>query len=120
TSTSVTLTANTIGTGGNSIVLTGDGVSDINTLIANWNIANPSNQVTLTSGNGLQIPSNLATASLSGGINAGVIGLSGGFLATIQLSGGTGGTTLVTAGLNGAPPSSGTLTKTSGTGDATI
>jgi hypothetical protein len=54
--TNVTLTALTAGTTGNSIVLAGDGVSSIYTLIAAWNVANPSNQVVLTSGNGDQIP----------------------------------------------------------------
>lgn len=68
---SITLTANTIGTVGNSIVLTGDGTSSIATLISNWNTANPSNQVTLTAGIGTQIPSIGATIPLSGGVNSG-------------------------------------------------
>lgn len=63
---SVTLTANNVGSAGNSIVLAGDGTSSINTLISNWNTANPSNQVTLTSGNGTQVPDAGTYASYTG------------------------------------------------------
>lgn len=62
----VTLTANNIGSAGNSIVLPGDGTSSITTLISTWNTANPSNQVTLTSGNGTQIPDAGTYATFSG------------------------------------------------------
>jgi len=99
TSTSVTLTANNLGTNGNSIVLTGNGVSTITTLIANWNAANPSNQVSLTSGSGSQVPA-IGTTSLAGGLS---------------------GTPLVTNGNFSAPNTApSVLTKISGTGDATI
>lgn len=67
TATPITLTAATAGTGGNSIELTGDGTSTINLLISAWNTANPSNEVSLTSGDGTQIPSNGATAQLANG-----------------------------------------------------
>jgi hypothetical protein len=43
----------------------------INDEISTWNTANPGNQVTLSSGDGTQIPSNGASAQLSGGLNAG-------------------------------------------------
>jgi hypothetical protein len=70
TSTGITITANTPGSPGNSIVITGDGTSSFATLISNWNTANPSNQITLTAGNGAQIPANHASLALSGGIAA--------------------------------------------------
>jgi len=68
--TDVTLTAVTAGTVGNSIALTGDGTSSISSLISAWNIANPSNQVGLTSGDGTQIPSLSAVIQLANGANA--------------------------------------------------
>ena len=43
----------------------------INDEIATWNAANPSNQVSLSSGDGTQIPSNGANAQLSGGFDLG-------------------------------------------------
>jgi hypothetical protein len=64
--TSVTITANTIGTVGNSVVLDADGTSSISTLITAWNTANPSNTITLTSGDGTQIPSAGTYAMYSG------------------------------------------------------
>jgi hypothetical protein len=69
TSTSVTLTANYAGIIGNSIALSFSG-STIFAAVAAWNASNPTNEVTLTSGNGAQIPST-QTVTLSGGINAG-------------------------------------------------
>jgi len=66
--TSVTVTAANGGTVGN-ITLTGDGVKDIATLISDWNTANPTNTVTLTSGSGIQVPTALATLPLTGGVN---------------------------------------------------
>ena len=68
TSTPVTLTAVTSGPNGNSIILTFNGSTSINTAISNWNTANPNNQITLTSGDGPQIPSNTSSAQPSGGI----------------------------------------------------
>lgn len=49
----ITITANTSGSAGN-ISLTLDGTSTLATLITNWNTANPSNQLTLTLGDGAQ------------------------------------------------------------------
>ena len=66
----ITLTAVTIGAGGNLILLVGDGTSSINTLITNWNTANASNTVALTIGDGTQIPSLGAQIKLAGGLNA--------------------------------------------------
>src|ERR1700722_15179958 len=64
TATPVTITANVAGTAGNSVVLTGDGVSTINVLIANWNTANPGNTIALTLGDdGTQTPTGGSTAS---------------------------------------------------------
>jgi hypothetical protein len=66
----VTITASTVGTAGNSITLTFDGVDDVNTVLAAWNAANPSNQATLNSGVGSQVPNNGDSIQLSGGVNA--------------------------------------------------
>jgi hypothetical protein len=68
--TNITLTADHAGVAGNSIMLTGDGTSSITTLVAAWNTANPSNTVSLTSGDGTQIPSVGAMITLAGGINS--------------------------------------------------
>lgn len=68
--TNVTITAVTPGAAGNSILLTGDGTSTITQLISAWNIANPSNQATLSSGDGTQIPNAAAAIQLAGGVNA--------------------------------------------------
>jgi len=67
--TNITITANNLGVGGNSILLTGNGTSSVSTLIAAWNTANPSNQATLSAGDGTQVPSLGATIMLSGGVN---------------------------------------------------
>ena len=64
--TSVTITATNIGTIGNSVILDADGTSSINTLIANWNTANPGNTIALTSGDGTQIPLIGVAATYSG------------------------------------------------------
>jgi hypothetical protein len=45
---SVTITANNLGSGGNSVLLVGNGTSSISSLISAWNTANPSNMITLT------------------------------------------------------------------------
>jgi hypothetical protein len=68
TSTAVTITANNVGTGGNSVTLNFDGVTSINTAITNWNTANPSNTISLTAGDGTQIPTVGALVQLSGGM----------------------------------------------------
>lgn len=65
--TNIVLTANSAGTAGNSILLTGDGTSTVAALITAWNSAHPSNQVSLTSGSGTQIPANAAAIALAGG-----------------------------------------------------
>lgn len=70
TATPVTLTAVVAGSAGNSISLVFTGSDSINLAITNWNTANPSNTVALTAGNGAQVPSNGATAPLTGGIDA--------------------------------------------------
>jgi hypothetical protein len=74
----ITLTAANIGAGGNSILLTGNGAADIATLIANWNTANPGNQVTQTAGISTQVPAVGALMQLSGGVEPETITLSGG------------------------------------------
>ena len=49
------------------VVLTGDGVKTINTLISEWNAANPSNLMALVEGNGLQVvPSGAEIVFLNG------------------------------------------------------
>ena len=62
--TDVLITANNAGTGGNITLLAVSG-NDIEQMITNRNIANPTNTVTLTSGNPEQIPT--ANIVLSGG-----------------------------------------------------
>lgn len=70
TGTSVTITAQNPGTVGNSVALVFDGSTDISAIINSWNTSNPSNMVTLTSGNGSQIPF-AQTLDLANGINPG-------------------------------------------------
>jgi hypothetical protein len=67
----VTITADTIGVAGNSITLTFDGVDDVDTVLSTWNAANPSNQATLSSDNGGQIPEDGDSLTLSGGTATG-------------------------------------------------
>jgi hypothetical protein len=69
----VTITANTAGTAGNSITLTFDGVDDVDTVLAAWNTANPSNQATRQEGDGGQVPEDGDSLTLSGGV-AGIAG----------------------------------------------
>ena len=64
--TPINITANVSGPGGN-ITLTGDGTSTVAQLIAAWNLANPTNTVTLTAGDGSQIPTNATPITLGGG-----------------------------------------------------
>lgn len=66
--TPVTITATHNGVAGD-ITLTGDGTSTITQLITAWNLANPSNTVSLTAGNGAQIPDNAEAISLTGGVD---------------------------------------------------
>jgi hypothetical protein len=63
----VTITANTAGTAGNNIELLFDGVDDVDTVLAAWNAANPSNQATLVSGDGELVPEENYIIALSGG-----------------------------------------------------
>jgi hypothetical protein len=70
TSTSVSVVANWSGIAGNSIALVFTGSNSISAAISTWNTAHPTNEATLTSGNGSQVPS-AQTLTLSGGINAG-------------------------------------------------
>jgi hypothetical protein len=93
----ITLTADNIGFIGNNIELIGDGASNVNTLIANWNIANPSNTVSLTAGLGGQIPQFGALFQLLTGTNPAMVDLAGGQNANIQLSGGTTATMMNTS-----------------------
>jgi hypothetical protein len=68
--TDVTIEADNAGTIGNSVLLVGDGVKDVDTLISDWNTANPANTITLAAGDGSQIPDNLEEIQLAGGSNA--------------------------------------------------
>lgn len=64
--TDVTIDADVAGVGGN-ITLVADSIKDIDTLISDWNTANPANTVTLSAGNGAQVPT--ANIVLSGGVD---------------------------------------------------
>lgn len=85
TSTPVTLTADISGTIGNSIDLPFDGGTSINQAISDWNTSQAPNTVTLTAGDGTQIPNNNIDIQLSGGTDTaganlvGVAGLPGNF-----------------------------------------
>ncbi len=107
----ILITANNIGTIGNSVTLTGDGTSSIAVLIANWNTANPSNEVTLTSGVSSQVPSLGASITLTGGKYPDTITLSGGSTATLLnlISGGVVVGDYVTIGSNFNPLNQGTF-----------
>jgi len=68
--TPVTITANVAGTAGNSILLTGDGITDLVGLASTWNTANPGNDIGSISGDTSQILDNGATIQLAGAINS--------------------------------------------------
>ena len=70
TSTSVSLAANLDGVAGNSIALVFTGSNTISQAVTTWNAAHPTNAVSLTNGDGSQIPT-AQTVTLSGGINSG-------------------------------------------------
>ena len=70
TSTAVSILANVPGSNGNFVALVFNGSNTIAAAIATWNLANPSNQVTLTSGDGTQIPLS-QTLNLTGGLDPG-------------------------------------------------
>lgn len=61
----ITFTAVTLGTIGNSITLTFNGLQQVGTVVSAWNAANPGNQVTYT-GSSTAVPES-ATVTLSGG-----------------------------------------------------
>lgn len=67
--TDVTITADEFGTAGNSISLAFDGVLTISAALAAHNLANPENTASLISGDGDQVPANLQTIALTGGVN---------------------------------------------------
>lgn len=68
--TDVRIEADNEGVAGNAISLSFDGLDDIDTAIADWNLANPSNTASLISGDGSQIPDNLEDIDLAGGVDA--------------------------------------------------
>jgi hypothetical protein len=68
--TDVAISADTAGAAGN-VTLEADGVKDIDTLISDWNTANPANTLTLDSGDGEQVPD--ADIELTGGEAAGSV-----------------------------------------------
>lgn len=65
--TNVTIDADVAGAAGN-ITLIADSIADVDALIATWNGANPANAVTLSAGDGSQVPT--ANIVLAGGTNA--------------------------------------------------
>jgi hypothetical protein len=67
----VRIVADNIGTSGNGISLSFDGVDDINAVLSAWNAANPTNTATLKNGLGSEIPDNGEIVALSEGVNAG-------------------------------------------------
>jgi hypothetical protein len=71
--TDVVIESNTGGYDGNMVILTFDGVATIDTVIAIWNAAYPSNQITLVSGDGTQVPDDGQAFTLTGGGDAAYI-----------------------------------------------
>jgi hypothetical protein len=67
----VFIRANTAGTAGNSITLTFNGSQSVSNRLSAWNSANSSNQATLVSGDGAQVPDNGEEIALSGGVAGG-------------------------------------------------
>lgn len=65
----VTFTADNSGTDGNSISLVFDGIDDIDTVVDQWNLNNPTNTVSFSGGLGTDVL-NAGTASLTGGQEA--------------------------------------------------
>ena len=64
------ITADTLGTIGNSITITGDALgSDFATLVGAWNSSNPSNTATLSGNASLSVPSDGVNYPMSGGVN---------------------------------------------------
>lgn len=69
--TPVTIQADNAGTAGNSITLSFNGSSDIDTVLAAWNSANPSNLASVVFGDTAQVPNNGTSITLSQGTAAG-------------------------------------------------
>jgi hypothetical protein len=113
----VTITADTAGTAGNNITLTFDGVDDVDTVLAAWNAANPSNQATLDSGDGAQVPDDGDSLTLSGGVAA-IVGGSDPFANINQDLGTTNSPTF--AGLELNSPSNGELLRIEGNGSGDV
>ncbi len=63
----IELLALTSGTIGNTIKIVGDGTTDLDTLISNWNSSNKDNQLKRANGLGTEVISNKTTVYLSGG-----------------------------------------------------
>jgi hypothetical protein len=63
----VIIDADNEGSAGN-ITLTADSIKDINTIVSDWNTANPGNTVSLFSGDGSQVP--IEDIELTGGVDA--------------------------------------------------
>jgi hypothetical protein len=113
----VTITANTAGTAGNNITLTFDGVDDVDTVLAAWNSANPSNQATLVSGDGAQVPDNGDELTLSGGAAA----IAGGSDPFANINQDLGTTNSVQfAGLELNSPSNGEILRIEGNGSGDV
>jgi hypothetical protein len=74
TATPVTITANFAGPAGAGVMLVFTGSNTISQAITTWNTSNPLNSVTLTAGNGTQVPT-AGTQTLSGG-NTGTASIS--------------------------------------------
>lgn len=75
----VNFMADVIGTTGNSIALVFDGVQDAATVLAAWNLANPSNTATIVSGVGTTVP----TAGTVNFVGGGTAGYSSGVFANL-------------------------------------
>jgi hypothetical protein len=123
----VTITANTAGAAGNNITLTFDGVDDVDTVLAAWNAANPSNQATLVSGDGELVGEDGYIISLSGGATnaaaSGSITTSGLTQATARILGRTTASTGAVEEIqigSGLSLSAGELSATGGSGGGEV
>lgn len=72
----VVLQADEVGEKSNLITLNGDGITDINTLMANWNALNPFNTASVVEG-GAEVLQLGVSISLSGGANADIFYIDG-------------------------------------------
>lgn len=64
----VELSADDAGIKGNLILITGDGILDLDALVLAWNVANPTNTVSVDSANGADVPNDLEAMQLAGGL----------------------------------------------------